>query len=69
MFDNKVLGTYTSLLQAVLSLAFDRTRSCPRSLSLTLLKKNFQTVKLNLFRHRLMVWHEENMKTKKKDDI
>ena len=57
--------TYKSLVQAVLSLAADRTRSCPRSLSLTLLKKKFQNVKLDLFRHILMVWHEENMTTKK----
>ena len=39
-FDHKLLGTYTSLVQAVLSLAAGRTRSCPRSLSLTLLNKN-----------------------------
>ena len=68
-FDHKLLGTYTSLVQAVLSLAAGRTRSCPRSLSLTLLKNFFQNVKLDLFRHRLMVRHEENMTTKKMDDI
>ena len=38
-FDHKLLGTNTSLVQAVLSLVASRTRSCPRSLSLTLLKK------------------------------
>ena len=43
------------LVQAVLSLAAGRTRSCPRSLSLTLLKLFFQNVKLDLFRHKLMV--------------
>ena len=64
MFDHKLLGAYTSLVQAVLSLAAGRTRSCSRSLSLTLLKKN-QNVKLDLFRHRLMVQHEENMTTQK----
>ena len=37
----------------------------PRSLSLTLLIKIFQHVKLDLFWHRLMVWCEENMTTKK----
>ena len=68
-FDHKLLGTNTILVQAVLSLAAGRTRSCPRSLSLTLIKKKFQNVKLDLFWHRLMVWHEENMTTKKMDDI
>ena len=56
--------TYTSLVQAILSLADGRTRSCPRSLSLTLLKTIVQNVKLDLFRHRLMVRCEENMTTK-----
>jgi len=56
-FDHKLLGAYTSLVQAVLSLAASRTRSCPRSLSITLLKIIFQNVKLNLFRFRLMVRH------------
>ena len=37
-FEHKLLGTYTNLVQAVLSLAAGRTRSCPRCLSLTLLK-------------------------------
>ena len=37
-FDHKLLGTYISLVQAVLSLATCRTRSCQRSLLLTLLK-------------------------------
>ena len=37
---DKLLGPYTSLVQAVLSSAAGRTRSCPRSLSPTLLKKN-----------------------------
>ena len=64
-FDHKLLGTYKSLVQAVLSLAAGRTISCPRSLSLTLLKNFFQNVKLHLFRHRLMVRCEENMPTKK----
>ena len=54
-FDHKLLRTYTSLVKAVLNLAAGRTRSCPRSLSLTLLKSFFQNVKLDLFRHRLMV--------------
>ena len=67
-FDHKLLGTYTNLVQAVLTLAADRTSSCPGSLSLTLFKKVFQNVKLDLFRHRLMVLlHEENMTTKKNE--
>ena len=41
---DKLLGPYTSLMQAVLSSAAGRTRSCPRSLSLTLLKKSLQKV-------------------------
>ena len=64
-FDHKLLGTYTSLVQAVLSLAAHRTRSYQRSLSLTLLKKFFHNIKLDLFWHRLMVRREENMTTKK----
>ena len=56
---------YTSLVQAVLSLATGRTRS----LLLTLLKKVFQNVKLDLFWHKLMARNEENMTTKKMDDI
>ena len=57
---------FPNLVQAVLSLAAGRTRSYPRSLSLTLLKFFFQNVKLDLFRHRLMVRHEENMTTQQK---
>ena len=55
----------TSLVQAVLSLAASRTRSCPRSLLLSLLKFFFQNVKLDLFRHTLMVRCKENMTTQK----
>ena len=36
---DRLLGSYTILVQPVLSSAVGRTRSCPRSLSLTLLKK------------------------------
>ena len=50
-FDHKLVRAFTTLVQAVLNLATGRTRSCPRSLSLTLLKKKFQNVKLDLFRH------------------
>ena len=64
-----IINIEASLVQAVLSLATIRTRSCPRSLSLTLLKNFFQNVKLDFFWHRLMVRHEENMITKKMDDI
>ena len=42
---------------------------CPRSFSLTLSKFFFQNVKLDLFLHRLMVQREENMTTKKMDNI
>ena len=61
-----IINIEASLVQAVLSLATVRTRSCPRSLSLTLLKNVSQNVKLDLFRHRLMAQCEENMTTQKK---
>jgi hypothetical protein len=62
---DKLLGQLLVLPAAKLKSACTKIVFVPRSLSLTLLKFFFQNVKLDLFRHRLMVRGEENMTTKK----